>query len=331
MNKIKITLCGIGLLCFLFMLPGCNGDTDNHDNSAHKHEHGDDHSHDKDDHAHIYTCPMKCPGSQSDKPGKCPVCGMELEHSDKPLDESDFHINFKTNPKELVAGGAGTLYYTPKKDGYDDELVPLELHHEKKIHLMILSKDLSYFEHIHPKYDGEGYQIKVIGKNESFTKERGLDETQFTHGGEYIMYVDYVPAGATGQLDKIPLIVGGTPIEKIELGNQNLNWAGEGYKVELSSDKNLTVNTPVQLKIHITNEGNPVNDLGTYLGALAHMVVLSEDTEGYLHVHPLDSETNGPDILLNTKFPKAGKYKVYMQFNHNGKVRTTNFVVEVGE
>ncbi|TGE09433.1 heavy metal-binding domain-containing protein [Hymenobacter fodinae] len=26
-----------------------------------------------------YVCPMGCEGSASDKPGKCPVCGMDLE------------------------------------------------------------------------------------------------------------------------------------------------------------------------------------------------------------------------------------------------------------
>lgn len=26
-----------------------------------------------------YECPMGCAGSQSTKPGKCPVCAMELE------------------------------------------------------------------------------------------------------------------------------------------------------------------------------------------------------------------------------------------------------------
>jgi hypothetical protein len=26
-----------------------------------------------------YVCPMNCEGSASDKPGKCPVCGMDLE------------------------------------------------------------------------------------------------------------------------------------------------------------------------------------------------------------------------------------------------------------
>ncbi|PJJ59761.1 heavy metal-binding domain-containing protein [Hymenobacter chitinivorans] len=29
--------------------------------------------------AALYECPMGCEGSQSPKPGKCPVCEMELE------------------------------------------------------------------------------------------------------------------------------------------------------------------------------------------------------------------------------------------------------------
>jgi hypothetical protein len=29
--------------------------------------------------AAVYECPMGCEGSRSSKPGKCPVCEMELE------------------------------------------------------------------------------------------------------------------------------------------------------------------------------------------------------------------------------------------------------------
>ena len=254
---------------------------------------------------------------------------MALEHSDKPLNESSYHIDFHSYPQQVTAGGTAILSYIPKKEEYENAIVPLDIHHEKKIHLMIVSTDLAYFEHIHPKYNGQEYQIKVIGKNESFTKERGLNETQFTHGGDYIMYLDYVPAGASGQLDKIPFTVSGSPRKDTPLGSQRLVWENEGYKVELSADKDFAMNTPIQLKIHITLNGKTVTDLDKYLGALAHMVVISEDTEEYLHVHPMESSNNGPDVMLHSNFPKSGKYKVFMQFNHNGKVSTTDFVVEV--
>ncbi|MBN4061756.1 hypothetical protein JYU20_00985 [Bacteroidales bacterium AH-315-I05] len=346
MKTIRITLCQMlnevtlkfkisifALLYAAFILTSCGGETHDHSDGTHEHgeghKHEHDHEHGDDDHAHIYTCPMKCAGSESDKPGKCPVCGMELEHSDKALDESSYHIDFHSHPQQFAAGGSAELSFTPKKEGDESALVPLDIHHEKKIHLMILSTDLSYFEHIHPQYNGQEYLIKVIGKDESFTKERGLNETEFTEGGDYIMYLDYVPAGAAGHLDKIPLTVSGPERTNTPLGNQRLVWENDEYQVELSADKDLTVNTSIQLKIHITKDGKGVTDLDKYLGALAHMVVLSEDTEEYLHVHPMESATNGPDVMLNTNFPKAGKYKVFMQFNHNGKVRTTDFVVEV--
>jgi hypothetical protein len=37
-----------------------------------------------------YICPMRCEGSASDKPGKCPVCGMDLEKNpDHPAAAAD--------------------------------------------------------------------------------------------------------------------------------------------------------------------------------------------------------------------------------------------------
>jgi hypothetical protein len=33
----------------------------------------------KEQKAEVYECPMKCSDYKSDKPGTCPVCGMDLE------------------------------------------------------------------------------------------------------------------------------------------------------------------------------------------------------------------------------------------------------------
>ncbi|MCH8330168.1 MAG: hypothetical protein IH946_02125 [Bacteroidetes bacterium] len=311
MKITNVTTIGLALIYSSFMLISCGGEMQEHSHNGadHTHEHGEDHDHNhQDDHDH--------------------EDGHVHDH-DHDNDESGYKIDFHSEPQQLVAGGSAILSFTPTKEGNENALVPLDIHHEKKMHLMILSTDLSYFEHIHPKYNGKEYEIKAIGSDESFSKERGLDETEFLQGGDYIMFVDYVPAGTSGSLDKIPLTVSGTPRKSIPLGDQSLIWENDGYHVELSMEKELTMNTPTELKIHITENGKPVTDLDKYLGALAHMVVLSEDTEEYLHVHPMQSSTDGPDVILHTNFPKAGKYKVFMQFNHKGLVRTTNFVVQV--
>ena len=39
-----------------------------------------------------YICPMHCDGSGSDKPGECPVCGMDyVKNEDMPANGHDHH------------------------------------------------------------------------------------------------------------------------------------------------------------------------------------------------------------------------------------------------
>lgn len=58
-----------------------NDDHAGHDHSGHDHS-ADDNQAAKDDksgpeYTSAYICPMHCKGSGSDKPGTCPVCGMD--------------------------------------------------------------------------------------------------------------------------------------------------------------------------------------------------------------------------------------------------------------
>jgi ABC-type nickel/cobalt efflux system permease component RcnA len=49
---------------------------DGHDH-GHDHDHSGGASHDGPEYTSAYICPMHCPGSGSDQPGKCPACGMD--------------------------------------------------------------------------------------------------------------------------------------------------------------------------------------------------------------------------------------------------------------
>lgn len=40
-------------------------------------------------------------------------------------------------------------------------------------------------------------------------------------------------------------------------------------------------------------------------------------------------EHSGPDISFVATFPQAGLYKIFVQFQHEGNVLATDFVVEV--
>lgn len=51
------------------------------------------------------------------------------------------------------------LLLTPKKKAIPYEQVTLEAVHEKKIHPILLSDDLSWFDHIHTKSDIEEFCV----------------------------------------------------------------------------------------------------------------------------------------------------------------------------
>jgi hypothetical protein len=53
-----------------------------------------------------------------------------------------------------------------------------EVNHEKLLHLIVVSKDLFYFNHIHPEYKGDG-MFEIVN--------------EFPAGGEYRMIADFKP------------------------------------------------------------------------------------------------------------------------------------------
>lgn len=266
--------------------------------------------------AHVYSCPMH-PEVTSTSTGKCSKCGMTLEHTDQAGNGKKYRMDFVSLPARIEAGKPTILSFTPKEESNAQALVPLDVVHEKKIHLIVVSKDLSYFSHEHPAYGADG----------KYTWEH-----TFPSGGDYILFQDYTPKGASHQLSRIPVGVAGEPKKAVKYTAQNLNWKKDGYEIKLGFDQMpLQTNQAVEVKITVVKDGKPVTNLDNYLGALGHMVIISEDTQDYLHVHPMDSETKGPDIIFHSSFDKPGFYRVFLQFNHEGKIQTADFTIQVQE
>ncbi len=48
----------------------------------------------------------------------------------------------------------------------------------------------------------------------------------------------------------------------------------------------------------------------------------------YIHTHAMKNTTTG-EVYFITSFPSAGKYKLWEQFNRNGKIVTADFWVNV--
>jgi len=284
-------------------------------------------------HQHSYRCPMNCEkGKTYEKEGNCPVCGMKLEHFDGVDNGLTYKMHFEAHPTSVEANKGATFSLTPKVVGKDVEAVPLDLQHEKKIHLIVVSNDLSYFEHIHPEYQPDGsYLINVLDKSKAYTNGSGHNETRFEHGGDYTLFADYLPGGGSHQVEKINLNIKGTPKVAVSYNADKLTSVVDKFTVALSIDGGkLITGSQMHIAGKVMQDGKEVdvNSLENYLGAKAHMVVVSLEDKEYLHVHP---DVEGGKFDLNTTFKKPGIYRGWIQFKSEGKVHTVDFVMNVAE
>jgi hypothetical protein len=289
--------------------------------SAHNHEAGD-HDH--------FACPMH-PDQVGHEGEKCPLCGMDLEKVNAASSKNSYYMDFSSNPMGLRANEAATLSFTPKIKGNETAPVPLDIEHDKKMHLIVVSKDLAYFDHIHPEFQSSGnYDIKVLAAAEKLTA-RFANETRFSAGGDYVLFADYKPSGATHQVERIGITVEGTPYQKQSFTTERNNAQVDGYSLSLVPDGGKFVNEgTLHIAAIIKKQGNevPASQLENYLGAKAHVVVISEDTQHYLHVHP---EVVDDQLDLHANFGTAGVFRVWLQFKSEGQVHTADFTLVVEE
>jgi hypothetical protein len=246
------------------------------------------------------------------------MAGMDHSGMAKPADSSqagNVQAQFKlsTDKPQPNQGITITINVQDKNGKPIDKF---DVVHEKQMHLIIASKDLSFFNHIHPENKGNG-QFTVT--------------TQFPAAGDYKVIADISPTGI-GAMNKSQwfTIQGTAPAAKAIEPDTSLTKVVDGKEITLSFD-HLMANMELALNFNMKDAQTkkPITDLQPYLGAVGHVVILSQDAENYLHVHPADEKAKGPDAKFMTTFPHSGVYKIWGQFQHNSKVFIVPFVVKV--
>ncbi len=191
------------------------------------------------------------------------------------------------------------------------EYVP---NHEKDLHLIVVRRDATGFQHVHPTLD------------ESGTWQARLDLT----AGTWRVFADVQPKGTDE-----PITLGA---DTHVSGDHSPEPAPEDSQTARVGDYTVTLDGELvpgkerDLTLRVTKDGEPVSDLDPYLGAYGHLVALRSGDLAYLHVHP-DGEPGdgttkpGPEVTFTTTAPSAGTYRLFLDFKHEGKVRTAEFTV----
>jgi hypothetical protein len=78
------------------------------------------------------------------------------------------------------------------------------------------------------------------------------------------------------------------------------------------------------LRFTITTDGAPVRT-EPYLGAGGHLVALRDGDLAFLHVHPAQDHS----VEFDATFPTEGRYRLFLQFKHAGRVHTVAFTQTV--
>ncbi|MEV0582639.1 hypothetical protein [Nonomuraea sp. NPDC050310] len=182
--------------------------------------------------------------------------------------------------------------------------------HEKKLHFIVVSRDLGSFQHLHPEEAGGGVWSVPLTLPEA---------------GVYRAFADFKPTGQSGLTLGADLYASGAFQAKPLPAASRTTKVGD-YTVTLDGD--LVPGRSSKLTLRVTKDGKPVTDLQPYLGAYGHLVALRAGDLAYLHVHPEESKAAGPEIVFFAEVPSTGDYRLFLDFKHGETVHTADFTAK---
>jgi hypothetical protein len=138
--------------------------------------------------------------------------------------------------------------------------------------------------------------------------------------GSYRVFADFSVNGKPHTLAD-DVTVDGT-VRSQELPAPTKSVDVDGLRVSLTEGASHA-GAESQLAFNVTRDGKPVA-VENYLGAKGHVVALRQGDLAFLHVHPDENS-----LKFMATFPTAGRYRLFLQFQTDGRVHTAAFTQEV--
>ncbi len=196
--------------------------------------------------------------------------------------------------------------------------------HEKRMHLIVVSDDLTYFSHQHPQLSADGrFRLK-------WTPPRA---------GRYALFADFTPGNGLNQITKTQLTIEKAPAKMPHLvADASLSKVVDGFGVSVRPSAPMQVGHPVLLTYSLTRGGKPVTDMGQYLGASGHLMAIAQDEREMVHTHTIAAggavssamaTPSGPRFTFDLTPKTAGLTKIWAQFQRGAQVVTVPFTFNV--
>lgn len=195
--------------------------------------------------------------------------------------------------------------HAPTERSFDFEFViegehgivtDFDIVHDRRVHLILVRRDLSRFQHVHPKLDGGSWHALIAPLSP----------------GVWRAFADFSTGGRPSTLG-VDLHVRGEYVPEPLPAPTEMGTV-DGMIVTMERDGTEHV-------FAIQRDGAPVEP-ESYLGARGHLVAVRDGDLAFLHVHPLAER-----LAFVVPYPSPGRYRLFLQFSL-GAVHLAGFSVD---
>jgi hypothetical protein len=253
-----------------------------------------------------FWCPMH-PDVRRPEPGTCPRCNMRLV--DIPAMSTD---PFTFDVLSTKRAGAYVQFRLRVTRGKDRKPAGALLTvHERPFHLFVVDSTLEVFRHVHPDMHGDEMRVSVPLPRAA---------------ARYHLIADFAPADALPQLRMTTAEIPGSRSGAATTPPSSLDArmigeparAGQTSRVAFTLTDRQTAAAPA--------------DLEPYLGAAAHLFVMDEALKDPQHAHPIEVTGAGlAEPAFEVRFPRAGRYVMWLQVQRAGRVETMRVTADVSK
>jgi hypothetical protein len=190
--------------------------------------------------------------------------------------------------------------------GRDGQTVrDFDVEHTKRMHFIVVRRDMTGFQHLHPTERADGSWTVPVTLRDAGSYRVFAD---FSVNDKPYTLADDVTVDGTVRSRELP-----SPVKSVDV---------DGLRVSLTEGPSHA-GEESELGFTVTRNGRSVA-IQDYLGAKGHLVALRQGDLAFLHVHPDESS-----LKFMATFPTAGRYRLFLQFQVDGRLHTAAFTQEV--